>query len=164
MDTWREDTPRENSSGEGQTPNTRNEQEKEDTSALITFSDETAQTPPRSKTFSRVLFTLLSVGMLVVLLVSLIAVGYFGNKQREVTNFYKGYDTQSSGSCILYAKSLGQASDTVVLIKLHSYGPCAFVLFGLTSVSIAVVFFVVYLVVLTILGIKMWVVIMWQSL
>ena len=90
-------------------------------------------------------FSVLAVVMFVVLLLSLISLGTFGKKQAQLEDFLggKGCFLSSERTTFLGLKTLRFTTN---------YGPCGFIFWGWSSVAIVAIFFIIYLIVLAILG------------
>ena len=113
------------------------------------------QPPSRKKGPSRLYFSIFSFIFLVVVLVSVIALGSFGVKQNDFTKI-RGKLNPPGHYCILFSRHVGH--DDVYdrdIVELSTFGSCAFVLWGQISVLIVSVVWLVYFIVLTIFGARM---------
>lgn len=107
----------------------------------------------RRKTGSRVYYTVVLLWVFLLLLLAGISLGSFGLRQSKITNFYSN-DADSKGHCILYV-SLGSVDGSLINLNfLENFGLCAFVFWGLASLNIVAFSFIIYLVVLIVVGPK----------
>ena len=91
-------------------------------------------------------FSVLAVVMFVVLLLSLISLETFGKKQGQFEDFYEGK------VCFLSSQHATTFQGLKTLLFTTNYGPCGFIFWGWSSVAIVAIFFIIYLIVLAILG------------
>ena len=118
--------------------------------------------PPRKKAPARVYFGLVCVGMLLLLLLAVIALGSFAYKQKQLSKLYAGdvEGTNQEGSCILFADGNPTGGktpdgDKEVLFKFHNFAPCHFIYWALSSGTVLAGVFLLYSIVLTIAGPRM---------
>lgn len=103
--------------------------------------------PQRKRGVSRVYHVVMSIVFAVLLLISVISLGAFAAKHAEVSESHSGRRT-----CILFGEKSGDGT-----AELSVNGPCAFVLWGQVSVTIVFLSWLIFSVVLTIIGPKMYV-------
>ena len=100
---------------------------------------------------------MMSVVYLALLLMAVVALGSFGIKQAEITRRQHDLGIDRSETCIFFAKYKGsyeKDGKTVNRIELRSPGLCGYVLWGLISITIVVVVWLVYSIVLAVFGPK----------
>ena len=100
----------------------------------------------KSKT-ARCYYCFMLVVFLVLFLDSVISLGIFGAIQAKVNNL-----RTSNNTCILFGTLATSTEDSVVCIDLPNVGSCAFVLWGLVSVTIVAFVWLIYFIVLFVLN------------
>lgn len=112
------------------------------TSAAIDVSEEVHVTPRRNKRPARCYYCFILVLFLMLFLDSTVSLGTFGAVQAEVNNFWS-----PKNSCILFGSFV-----TYGCVDLPNIGSCAFVLWGLVSVTIVAFLWLIYSSVLFVLS------------
>ena len=110
-----------------------------------------AAKPSRGQLYARVHYGVLAAVYFVLLVVALVALGSFGAIEARVRNFQ---DPSSESNCILYVTLTGQEVGRVRIIQFGPTGSCGFVLWGQASALIVVAVWLVYSIVLLVLGRK----------
>ena len=114
----------------------------------------TYQPPKRSKTGARVYYTVVLLWVFLLLLLAGISLGSFGLRQSKITNFYRNHSGSHGHCCILYV-NFGYVNGSKTYLHFPSnFGLCTFVFWGLASLNIVASSFIIYLVVLIVLGPK----------
>lgn len=98
---------------------------------------------------SRMYYAIMAFLFAILLLIAVISLGTFGSKHAEVRQVAK--DQGAPASCILFGKKLGEEN------QLGDAGFCAFVLWGQVSIAIVFLVWLIFSVVLTIIGPKVYV-------
>ena len=112
----------------------------------------------RNKGPARIYFVMMAVVYLALILMAVVALGSFGIKQSQITRRQINLGLDRSQTCILFADFLGTETkdgQEVHIKKLKPPGVCAYVLWGLISVTIVAVVWFIYSIVLAIIGPKM---------
>ena len=89
---------------------------------------------------------------------AVVALASFGIKQAQITKRQLELGLDRRETCILFAKFLGtrvEDGQTVYVIGLRSPGLCGYVLWGLISITIVAFVWLVYSIVLAVIGPKM---------
>lgn len=113
----------------------------------------------RNKGPSRCYNSSLVVVYSAILIMAVVTLGTFGVKEAQILTRTSKLNNSTTNSCILFSTydSRGNTTDGVVPINLHSSGLCGFVFWGLTSVTIVVVVWIVNSIVQAALGAKVYV-------
>ena len=138
----------------------RKEDEKE---AMEEFPESPTALAPlpvsRNKGPARCYFVMMAVVYFALVLMAVVALGSFGIKQAEITRRHLDLRGDPSKTCVLFAKFLGTTDGpdgkTIYNIELKSPGLCGYVLWGLISITIVAVVWLVYSIVLAVIGPKM---------
>lgn len=120
-------------------------------------AEKPAAKPSRGQLYARVHYGVLAAAYIVLLVVALVALGSFGAIEALVRDFQNRYfpsPESSESNCILYVTFTGQEVGPVRIIRLGSTGSCGFVLWGQASALIVVAVWLVYSIVLLVLGRK----------
>ncbi len=104
--------------------------------------------PKRKKTVSRIYFGIVGFFMFVLLLLCAIALGSFGEFQRQLSGFYK-LPLLQGDKCMLFA-TVNEDN----IIRYNSYSPCIFIFWGLVSGIILSFTLFVYSIVMAVIGSK----------
>ena len=124
----------------------------------------TSSEPPlplyqRNKGPARCYYVLMAVLYAVLLLMAIVALASFGIKQSEINKRQQTLGHPNSETCILFSKYIGTDEDPngnpVYRIRLHTPGLCGYVLWGLTSITIVAFVWLIYSIVLAVVGPKM---------
>ena len=131
------------------------EDDKEVLKEFVEEPPETVGAPPstlRKKRSSRIYFGIVTFGMFMFLLLCAIALGSFGEVQRQLSRFYTEAEKVILGNnnlCILSVN--GEARN----IRFGSYSPCIFIFWGLVSGIILALALFLYSLVMLIIGPRM---------
>ena len=99
--------------------------------------------PTRNKGPSRCYNVTLIVVYFALLLMTVVALGAFGAKQAQISDYALKVNNSTTDTCILFSTFVRKTDDGLVYIKFHSAGVCGYVFWGLTSITIvAFVWFV----------------------
>ena len=98
---------------------------------------------------ARLHYSVLAAVYFIMLIVALVALGSFGAKEAQVRGFRSRHFPSSPGTCILYSGRENRG------IRLGSASACGFVLWSQASVLIVVTVWLIYNIVLAVLGLKM---------
>ena len=113
----------------------------------------------RDKGPARCYFVMMTVVYFALVLMAVVALGSFGIKQAKITRRQLDLGGDPSKTCILFAKFLGTRDEPdgtkVYMIELKSPGLCGYVLWGLISIIIVAVVWLVYSIVLAVIAPKM---------
>lgn len=113
----------------------------------------------RNKGPARCYFVMMAVVYLALLLMAVVALGSFGVKQADITRRQHSLGIDRNQVCILFAKFVRTETkddgQKVNIIELGSPGLCGYVLWGLISITIVAVVWLVYSIVLAVIGPKM---------
>ena len=115
----------------------------------------------RNKGPARCYFVTMALVYLVLMFMVVVALGSFGIKQSEITRrqINLGFDRHGSQTCILFAQYLRTETrddgQVVHIKRLKPPGVCAYVLWGLISITIVAVVWFIYSIVLAVIGPKM---------
>ena len=137
----------------------RKEEEKEAMEEMPESPTAPAPLPvSRNKGPARCYFVMMAVVYFALVLMAVVALGSFGIKQAEITRRELNLGIDPSKTCILFAKFLETRMEndkTVYVIELKSPGLCGYVLWGLISITIVAVVWLVYSIVLAVISPKM---------
>ncbi len=115
--------------------------------------------PSRNKKPTRFYHGFITLVMCLFLLLCAIALGSFGEFQRQLSGFYVGDEYKGRGLCILFAKSQALSEPgkdgAKWLIDYRSYGPCIFIFWGLVSGTLLAFILLVYEIVMVIIAPRM---------
>ena len=112
----------------------------------------------RNKGPARCYFVMMAVVYLVLMFMAVVALGSFGIKQSEITRRQINLGLDRSQTCILFVQYLGpdtKDGQVVHIKRLKPAGVCAYVLWGLISITIVAVVWFIYSIVLAVIGPKM---------
>ena len=105
---------------------------------------------------ARLHYSVLAAVYFIMLIVALVALGSFGAKEAQVRGFRSRHFPSSPGTCILYSSFTGEfIARGIREIRLGSGSACGFVLWSQASVLIVVTVWLIYNIVLAVLGLKM---------
>lgn len=107
------------------------------------------ETTQRSKGRARVYFFTSAVIYFMLVLDSIISLGAFGVLQKRVAN--SGDNLPPTSKCILFAHYDGKRNGRTIF-KLSDVDTCAYILWGLVSVSLLTFAWLVYTIVLIFIG------------
>ena len=115
----------------------------------------TVPTQTRNRVPSRCYNVAMIVVYVVLLIMTVVALGSFGKKQADIIQHeYERVGYYTDNTCILFAEVKTSDTDNKPHLYLHSAGLCGYVLWGLVSVTIVIFIWIVYSIVLAAIGPK----------
>ena len=107
----------------------------------------------KKRSVARAYFFVSAIVFSFFLLIDIIALGAFGVIQKRVADFSSQLLPDSK--CILFSQFGGLINENTIWLKLSNVSVCAFVLWGMVSLTFVALLWLIYSIVLTVLGLKM---------